>query len=60
MIAITASDADIGLWKVSVEISLDDYDVTVYPSTVLTEYFYVSIEYCIINEISASTLGSAA
>ena len=49
MIAITASDADIGLWKVSVEISLDDYDVTVYPSTVLTEYFYVSIEYCIIN-----------
>lgn len=31
-----------------------------YPNLVLNEYFYVSIEYCIIKEITASALGSAA
>lgn len=49
MSAITASDADIGLWKVKIQISLKDYDIAVYPNLILNEYFYVSIEYCIIN-----------
>jgi hypothetical protein len=47
--AVTGDDGDIGLWKILVTVSLEDY-----PSvTALSQWLYIKIEYCILNEIVA-------
>ena len=43
----TNSDSDVGIWKVKVDVTLTDY-----PSVpMVSEYFWVQFEYCIINQI---------